>query len=170
MFVNILEKENLIIPTNAHEGDAGYDIIAASDPLIVGNRCESHQGAWHSVDYIEYKTNIFLAPLEKNVHILIFPRSSISKYNLQLCNGIGLCDNGYRGMITCRLRYIFQPEDLIIKDFGIVGLINYNKIYQRGDKIAQLVIQRTYSMEFVLVQSLDTTERGEGGYGSSDKK
>jgi dUTP pyrophosphatase len=105
------------------------------------------------------------------------PRSSVSKYNLVLCNSVGLVDESYRGEIRARFKYIAQAEDMIISQvcdhkgysFPLEIKINKEKIYKKGDKIAQLVISPTFEAEFVFVENLDETERGSGGFGSSGK-
>jgi len=63
----------------ARVGDAGYDIIAASEPNIVGTI--AYGPYWQKIDYIEYDTGLQIAP-EKGYHTLVVPRSSISNFNL----------------------------------------------------------------------------------------
>jgi dUTP pyrophosphatase len=165
--------ENLEIPKRKSDKAAGYDIIATSDPKIVGNQ---YKDGWNSIDYIEYETNLYIAPSLENVHTFIFPRSSISKYNLVLANSIGLIDNDYRGQLCCRFKYIFQPQDMKViqdVDYGIgevVGKIDINKIYKKGDAIAQLMLSETITVEWVVVDNLDETKRGSGGFGSTDNQ
>lgn len=126
-------------------------------------------------------------------HTLIHPRSSVRKYNLVLANSIGLVDNDYRGEIILCFKYIWQPEDFVIllnpnmtiTDGGsidkindttaklkvdILGKLNREKIYKKGDKIGQLVVSQTNPAEFNFVNELDATVRGEGGFGSTDVK
>jgi dUTPase len=183
------EKGNKIDVTPPYRGSesaAGYDIIATSDPKIVGHNLtpvgyESSEidNRWISVDYIEYETNLYIAPSVVTTHTLIHPRSSISKYNLVLANSIGLIDNDYRGMVICRFKYMWQPEDFSIwheavdnsshHPINISGRVNMNKIYKKGDKIAQLVFESTVQVEFELVDDLTQTQRGSGGFGSTDQ-
>jgi len=171
----------LTIPNNANNTDAGYDIVATSEPNIIGEKVDEDGVAlWKSISYIEYKTNVFISPQSdyvndafwatnaKNYHTLLFPRSSISKYNLSLCNSIGLVDKCYIGELMFRFNYIFQPADYTVGKNGIVGTVNYDKIYKIGDKIGQLVISQTIHPEFKLVDELKATLRGTGGFGSSD--
>ena len=177
------------VPKQATENSAGYDIIAISDPKIIGEKLEdkfflSNEPKvdwWKHIFYIEYETGLYIAPLD-NVHTLIYPRSSISsKTNLILANSIGLIDTDYRGQILCRFRYIWQPFDLAwlsIKDHSnpnnpyvpmTLGNINPNKIYKKGDIIAQLVFNPTTNVKFIPVNELNETMRAEGGFGSTDK-
>lgn len=177
--VKIKSMPGLVIPKNAHDSDAGYDIIATSEPNFVGEK--SGLNSWKRLDYIEYQTNIFIQPvfevdkefywLNNYFHTLIMARSSISSKNLVLCNSVGLADASYTGQLLCRFQYIWQPYDLRICPLGsIEGVIDTNKIYQKNQKIAQLVFQPTIHADFIEVEELEETERGENGFGSSDKK
>lgn len=139
--------ENAVLPQKANDKDAGYDLVAISDPEIKYNGDE--------ILYIQYRTGIAIEPPE-GYHTEIYPRSSISKYNLQLCNSLGLIDEPYRGEIILRFNLINSK---------LIG----SKIYRKGDKIGQLVIKKTISMDFVEVEELEETDRGEGGFGSSGK-
>ncbi len=174
MIVNILNTRNHKIPQKSYETDAGYDIIATSDPVIVGDKCFGfYKEAWRSVDYIEYETDLHIQwtewPFDKYemFHTLVFPRSSIRNKNLILSNSIGLIDSDYTGQIKVNFKYIFQPNDLVIMDGEKIITINDQKIYQKGDKIAQLVFQPTFSVKFVVVDSLKETKRKDCGFGST---
>ena len=140
-------NKNAVLPQKANDQDAGYDLIAISKPEIKYDN--------DNVLYIQYKTGIAIEPPE-GYHTEIYPRSSISKYNLQLCNSLGLIDEPYRGEIILRFNLINSK---------LVG----SKIYQKGDKIGQLVIKKTISMDFIEVEELEETNRGTGGFGSSGK-
>ena len=180
MKIYVKKVEGATLPERGSELAAGYDIVATSDPKIVGQKYtpvgmeSSEQGnLWNSVDYIEYETNLFIAPSAVTFHTLIHPRSSVSKYNLVLANSIGLVDNDYRGMVICRFKYIWQPEDWGVwvseSTRTFISKLNYNKIYKKGDKIAQLVAEPTVQIEWELVDDLNQTQRGEGGFGSTDQ-
>ncbi len=168
--------DGIRIPERAHDDDAGYDIFTVLDPLVTGVNEEGKlikngeaKGLWRRVDFIEYRTNLFWTP-EAEKHIEIFPRSSLSKYNLLLCNSVGTIDTGYTGEILCRFRYIWQPEDLRVVPFqGIMGWINIEKIYKNGDAIAQMKGRDNVSLEFEFVNELGETKRADGGFGSSKK-
>lgn len=174
MKIYVKKIDGITLPQKGTDLSAGYDIVATSDPKIVGKQIDD---VWQLIDYIEYETNLFIAPSAVTFHTLIHPRSSVSKYNLVLANSIGLVDNDYRGMVICRFKYIWQPEDFKVltinsgnKGSGnIYGKPNLEKIYKKGDKIAQLVLEPTIQAEWVLVDDLNQTQRGEGGFGSTDK-
>lgn len=82
---------------------------------------------------------------------LIFPRSSIRKTDLVLSNAVGVIDSGYRGEIQVT--------------FKRTGL---NK-YEIGDRGAQIIIMPHPIVDFIEVDELTNTERGEGGFGSTGK-
>lgn len=189
--INIKVTAGTPLPKQATNLAAGYDIIAMSEPKIVGEKLddkfflpeEEKSNWWKNISYIEYETGIFLAPNDETVHTLIYPRSSISsKTNLVLANSIGLIDTDYRGQLLCRFRYIWQPFDmawLSVKDHSdpnnayitmMCGHLDETKIYKKGDAIGQLVAEGTNRINFNLVDELTKTARGEGGFGSTNEK
>ena len=103
--------------------------------------------------------------------ILAFPRSSVSKYNLTLANSIGLIDADYRGEVLLRFKYNWQPEDYRIRTDNLLeGRVNVDKLYKKGDKVCQLKVTKVENVKFELVDELDSTNRGDGGFGSTDNK
>lgn len=176
MKIFVKNVKGLALPKKANETDAGYDITATSEPRIIGEFIERPLDGlrmYKNVQFIEYETNLQIAPETKDVHTLVFPRSSISKTYLGFANSVAVIDNGYRGQILIRFRYNFQPEDLVILPeqgvYKAYGIINNEKIYQRNDKIGQLVIAPTLKADLVLIDDLNETERGTGGFGSTGK-
>lgn len=175
MKIYIKKIDGVDIPKKGSPTSAGYDIISTSEPKIVG--IQDGEG-WRSIDYIQYETNLFIAPSASTFHTLIHPRSSVSKYNLVLANSIGLVDNDYRGMVICRFKYIWQPEDMWWgsepnegqSKKTIIAKVNENKIYKKGDAIAQLVFEETINADWEIVDDLNHTQRGTGGFGSTDSK
>ncbi len=176
--VNILKNEvvqsNEDFPKAKSELASGYDFKASSDPIIKGDELtvkikDIDVKVYSRIDYIEYKTGIFISP-EQKCHTLIMPRSSISKYNLLLANSIGLIDADYTGELLCRFKYIIQPTDLNIVNGQIYTSIDYSKIYKKGDYIAQLVAAERININFMSTLQLKQTERGNGGFGSTDEK
>lgn len=151
--------EDAVLPKRANVSDAGYDIVAIDDGTV------DEQG------FIQYRTGISICP-DLGYHVEIFPRSSISKYDLALANSIGLVDNGYRGEILVRFKptmKIYETTANENVDQKQVFLTHpfYIKKYVKGDKIAQLVIRRTEDAEFALVDVLSDSQRGTGGFGST---
>jgi dUTPase len=168
------------LPKKGTDRATGFDVVVTSDPEIVGDQYEN--GAYKRIDYIQYKTNLKLAVLKDrqfsnfgytdlDYDILAFPRSSVSKYNLVLANCIGLIDADYRGEVLLRFKYIWQPEDYLVRiDKLLEGYVNFTKLYNKGDKVCQLKVTKVENVEFVLVDELDSTNRGDGGFGSTDTK
>ena len=168
------------LPKKGTDRATGFDVIVTSDPEIIGEKYEN--GAYKRIDYIQYKTNLKLAVqkdrqfsnfgyTDLDYDILAFPRSSVSKYNLVLANCIGLIDADYRGEVLLRFKYIWQPEDYTIRTDNLLeGHVNFDKLYNKGDKVCQLKVTKVENVEFVLVDELDSTTRGEGGFGSTDNK
>jgi len=131
---------NAVIPQYAKAGDAGVDLVAT----------EVIDGYGFSVTY---GTGLAMEIPEGYVG-LVFPRSSIRKYDISLTNCVGVIDSGYRGEIQATFR----------KEAGIPS-----KRYDVGDKIAQMIILPYPSIEFMEVEELSDTERGMGGFGSTGK-
>lgn len=192
MKILVKKVNGVVVPTRAHNDDAAYDITAVSEPEIVGEKYERPADgimAWSRIDYIQYKTNLFIAPQDEDryeqehfviepddreilYHTLIFARSSISKKNLVIANSVPVIDHGYRGEISVRFKYIFQPEDyVLVPEFGrtrLYAILKPESVYQKGDRIAQIKAVENIDIDFELVESLDETQRGSGGFGSSN--
>lgn len=193
MKIQILKNETYQsvnnLPQKATDRASGFDVIATSEPEIVG--IINDDGTYKKIDYIQYKTNLKLAVqkdrqyssfgyIDIDCDVLAFPRSSVSKYNLVLANSIGLIDADYRGEVLIRFKYIWQPEDYGVYKhesndgsllyYYIGGKPNIDKIYKKDDKICQLKVTKVENVEFVLVDELDSTNRGEGAFGSTDTK
>lgn len=101
--------------------------------------------------YVEYGTGLALE-IPQGYCGLLFPRSSVSKTGQVLCNSVGLVDSGYRGEL--RLRYYAQNNDTL---------------YTVGDKVGQLLILPYPSIELEEAKELSSSERAEGGFGSTGK-
>lgn len=101
-------------------------------------------------NYVQYNTNIGVEIPEGYVG-LVFPRSSISDTNLLLANSVGVIDSSYRGAIKCRFK-----------------TTHGSRPYEIGDRIAQLIIIPYPQIQFEEVEELSTTERNDGGFGSTN--
>ncbi|MER7002631.1 dUTP diphosphatase [Dactylosporangium sp. NPDC000555] len=130
----------LPLPAYAHPGDAGADLFAAQDVEIgPGERAL-------------VRTGIAIA-LPTGYVGLVHPRSGLAaRMGVTVLNAPGTVDAGYRGEI-------------------LVNLINHDRVISakicRGDRIAQLVIQRVERAHFHVVEDLPDTVRGAGGHGST---
>lgn len=126
-----------VVPSYAKPGDAGMDLTAVScqwiDRRLVckfGLAFEIPQG------YVG----------------LIFPRSSIFKYNLALSNAVGVIDSGYRGEVSAIFNTIAVGKEITFKP---------------GERIAQMIIIPHPHVVCVEADELSSTERGVGGFGST---
>jgi dUTPase len=178
MNLNILQNKG-VINAPAKSGDAGYDIVAVNEPRVVGS---IYQGLYYkSISHIEYDTEIMIEPdkLEGayDFYMLLYPRSSIIKTNLILANSVGVIDSGYRGSIKVCFKYIMQPDDMKIIEGqtvrgkhakAIVSSIDPQRVYQRGDKIAQLIPCKHLPLDISYVNSISNSERGDSGFGSTN--
>ena len=99
-------------------------------------------------------TGLFMA-LPSGVEAQVRPRSGLAlKHGITVLNTPGTIDADYRGELMVLL-VNFSNEDFVIND---------------GERIAQMVIAQHYTAEFTLVEELDSTERGSGGYGHTGVK
>lgn len=187
-----------ILPAAGSTLAAGYDVVTVDNPIIEGDSVVINGVTYYNrIDYIEYRTALYISPQPGNTvnssgretyHALLHPRSSVRKYNLLLANSIGLIDTDYRGELLFCYKYIWQPEDCsLVKekagpvqqtsdttwiqeyDYKMLWKPNMNKIYKKGDKVGQIVTEKNNPTEYVFVDELDSTERGNGGFGSTDK-
>lgn len=133
-----------VIPSYGTDGSAGMD-ITASGVVTYTN------------DYIQYHTGLAFE-IPPGYVMKIYPRSSISKYDLVLANNVPIIDSDYRGEVLLRFKIVGHQSE---------G--NSEKIYKPGDKIAQLIIEPYPKVEFTEVLELSDTERGNGGFGSTGK-
>jgi dUTP pyrophosphatase len=133
---------DLPLPAAAHEGDAGIDLYA-SDGAVVSAR-----GGRALIP-----TGISIA-IPMGYGGFVLPRSGLAlRHGLSVVNGPGLIDAAYRGEIKVILLNT-DPDD----DYTI----------ERGDRVAQLVIQRVESVVWDVVDTLDGVDRG-GGFGHSGR-
>ena len=96
---------------------------------------------------------------------MLFPRSSICKQNQYLTNSVGVLDSNYRGEVKFKFKFGIGL-DTLNKEFH--PIIPYN-FYEVGDRIGQLIIMPYPNIEFEEVDELTSTNRGEGGFGSTGK-
>lgn len=148
--------KDAVIPSYAREGDAGMDLTAVTSSYdVYGNTC--------------YGTGLAFE-IPKGYVGLLFPRSSNSKKDLRLTNSVGVIDSGYRGEVYFKFRNDnFNNMASQLKLDLIDGNIGFNNEYKVGDRIGQIIILPYPQIEFEEVEELSETERGEGGYGSTDE-
>lgn len=102
--------------------------------------------------FVQYGTGIAVEIPEGHVGLL-FSRSSVTKRDLMLKNAVGVIDSGYRGEVMLRFKSIKPHENR----------------YEVGDKIGQLIIMPIPEIQPIWALELEGSERGEGGFGSTDK-
>ena len=135
-------EEGAQVPTYAHESDAAADLYAANTMILPA----------HSTSNM-VRTGVHIG-LPEGWMAMIFPRSSIgAKTGLRLSNSAGIIDSSYRGPLGVLY------DNISDSDYTI----------NAGDRIAQLLVMPSYHFRAEVVDILDTTERGEGGFGSSGK-
>ena len=143
-------SENAVIPFKKHDDDFCYDVVATSCEEIAPN-------------VYKYGTGLALQIEEGNrrmskrrgaiLGIDARPRSSVWKTGMVLSNCYGTIDAGYTGEISAVFYHVMP---------------NMPK-YEPGDRIMQICIGHTYDIEFEEADELSTTDRGDGGYGSTGK-
>lgn len=135
--------ENAVIPQYAHDTDAGLDLTAVSlERDDYGN--------------LVYHTGLAIE-IPDGYAGFLFPRSSVSKYDLSLCNCVGVIDSAYRGEIILKFNYLNS----------IVNCGHDRDIYGKGDRVAQLIILPYPKIKLVETDELSDSDRGEGGFGST---
>ena len=129
-----------VVPSYAHPGDAGADLCTTVDVrLAPGERAL-------------LPTGLAMA-LPEGYVALVHPRSGLAaRCGLSIVNTPGTVDAGYRGEVKVLLINLDPREDVVLA---------------KGDRIAQLVVQRVEHARFVEVETLPGSSRGEGGYGST---
>ncbi len=142
MRVEILrEDKQLPLPMYQHEGDAGMDLYSAEDHVLKPGERKV------------FSTGIKLA-IPKGYEVHIRPRSGLAiKYGVTVLNTPGTIDHQYRGMV------------------GVILINHGNKPFEvkKGERLAQMVLNKFENFELKEVEELSETERGEGGFGSTGK-
>lgn len=139
MKIKVLDKN--CIPVKAHSIDAGFDVKARTEFVILPKETA-------------------MIPTGVCVEIpvgmvgLLFPRSSISKTSLRMCNSVGVIDSGFTGEIKVPLQNTHHTLMVRVNQY---------------DKIAQLVIVPLADVSIEIVDELKESERGDGGFGSTGR-
>jgi dUTP pyrophosphatase len=133
-----------VTPQYAQYGDAGMDLTATSFRV--------------SDTFMEFGTGIAVQ-IPYGYVGLLFPRSSITKsaQGVSLKNSVGVIDSNYRGEILVRFELPYSGHTV-----GNIPVV--------GDKVAQLLVIPYPTVHMEEVQELSDSNRGQGGFGSTDKK
>ena len=168
-------SKDAVVPFKTYDKDFCYDVVATSEdeiapnvwkyglglafqiergfePILIkkNNKVNSPHAITLDSDNL-FCVNISQSPI--NFSIDFRPRSSIYKTGMVLSNSIGTIDELYSGEV-CAIFYHFLPD---------------MPRYHKGDKIGQIKLGITLPMDFIEVDELDKTERGDGGFGSTGK-
>jgi len=134
---------DLPLPAYAHAGDAGADLLAREAVVLAA-------GGGRAL----VPTGVAVA-LPEGTAGLVMPRSGLAlRHGVTVLNTPGLIDAGYRGELKVLLVNTDPTDDYRI---------------ERGDRIAQLVVQRVERVELVEVDELPTSSRDAGGFGSTGR-
>jgi dUTP pyrophosphatase len=135
--------KDAVTPSYSKDGDAGMDLTITT---IISETTTD----------VTYGFGIALE-IPKNYVGLVFPRSSVRKYDLSLTNCVGVIDSGYRGEIQAT----FKKTSWLKGDSA--------DKYVVGDRGAQIIILPYPKITMVETEELSDTERGDGGFGSTGK-
>lgn len=133
-------NDKAVIPKYAHDSDAGLDLTCVG---------------FHTDDRGNFVYDTGLAfEIPPGYVGLLFPRSSVCKKDLILTNCVGVIDSGYRGPVM--LKYKAYNKETV-------------SMYSVGDRVGQLIIMPYPKIELVESDNLDSSDRGDAGYGSTGK-
>jgi dUTP pyrophosphatase len=166
--IKLIDKK-AVLPSKAHESDSGWDLSVIGIHKIEG-------------DTVFFKTGLQIKPPAGH-YFEVYPRSSISALPCMLANSVGIIDESYRGELIVPIRILHPGVGISSeRDTYPGGMIKAldarptsinevaNLIIGKKPKIAQMILRKRINTSFEEISSLDETERGEGGFGSSDSK
>lgn len=143
--IQVLCNDPDLYPTKATLGSAAFDLRI--DKVAYDNPC----------GFIKVHTGLRVA-FPSDYVLLVYPRSGLAaKYGLRLANGVGVIDSDYRGEIMLMMDYSAEFSSVV-------------KELQRGNRIAQAILQPIPQTRFVFVKELSETVRGTGGFGHTGTK
>lgn len=141
--VKVIVEEGVTLPKYETSGSAGMDVRAnIKEPIVLG-----------SLERVLVPTGLRIA-IPEGYEVQVRPRSGLAlKHGISMANAVGTIDSDYRGEI------------------GVI-LINLSKdeyVIHPQERIGQLVLNKVAQVEFEIVEALDETERGAGGFGHTGK-
>ena len=148
--MKILLDDGSKIPLRAHDSDAGYDLFARENFAVPPCTCDHFYGTTAKVGSAIHDTGVHIAIPRGYVG---FIKSKLGLIVMQGLTAEGVVDAEYSGSIVVKL-YNHSA---------------YPYCFKKGDKITQLVILPIFTPELELVDSLEETERGDNGFGSTGK-
>jgi dUTP pyrophosphatase len=135
-------RDDAVVPTRAHPGDAGLDLVAVS-------RLELAPGERGIVD-----TGVAVAVPDGHAGFLLRRSGLAANHGVTVLNAPGLIDSGYRGELKVILLNTDREDTFVLEP---------------GERVAQLVVLPIGLFEPLEVEQLDSTERGHGGHGSTGR-
>ena len=127
-----------------HQGDAGINLYCTTD-IVVPPQTQT---------VLEFGVRCRMQSDNGYLSYLLVPRSSISKTPLRMSNSVGVIDSGYRGLIMAYVDNISSQTSYTVK---------------KGSSLFQIIHPSLSPLEVRIVDTLDETSRGEGGFGSTNK-
>ena len=141
--------DSVIDPYKANDSDMCFDIYANSEGKFYNKE---------GVTFVEYSTGLFFE-IPTGYAIRLVPRSSISNYSLLLANSPGTVDELYRKEVFVRFR--------ITTEVPFLNNSSNLKIYNKGERICQMNLEKVVPTTLLLVDEIQETHRG--GFGSTGK-
>ena len=133
--------KDAVIPKYETSGAVGMDLTAVSK-------------SYDEFGNVVYGTGLAIE-IPDGYYADLRPRSSVSKYDLVLANSVGTIDSDYRGELVLKFKRYSEKNA-------------YFNTYEIGDRIAQIIILPYPKINFIEVEELSNTERGNGGFGSTN--
>ena len=142
--------EDAILPTKAHDGDNCFDLYAVEDTVIP-------RSSYGPVDEVKVGSaivpiGITVGYISEGYGFVLRPKSGLG-FKAGLQPHLGEIDNGYRGDCAVKM-YNLSDKD-------------YN--YKKGDKVAQIKIEKIYDTKIEWTNEAEEADRGDSGFGSSGK-
>ncbi len=148
LYKNKVESHNAMVMASSTP-DSGFDLFIPNDQTF--NNYHHADNIWKPL-FVDLNIKACMIENDKCIGFQIYPRSSISKTPLMLANQVGIIDSGYRGSLIAAFRS-FQQEYKIEKHSRLVQICHPTL--------------KPFIVKIVSEDQLSTTERGEGGFGST---
>lgn len=156
---NVVLNEGATLPTRAHDTDVGYDVTAAEVEFVY-EKPTLLQRLLHlepRIVTVKCDTGVQAVPCDKGYWLMGVPNSRVAKLPFVLGNSCGVIDPDYTGTI----RYIYNV--LPTKDSNKLA----KEYFKKGAVIGQLLVMPRTAINATVVDTLEKTERGDGGFGST---
>jgi dUTP pyrophosphatase len=147
-------NENAVVPVFATKGAACADVVATE---IV------KQDSYNVTVKLGFATEI-----PEGYKGVVVPRSSFTQKGWVMQNSPAQIDSDYRG--EWMLKFQSLTFDAVSTRHNLIDLLPEDFPYEVGDRVAQVYFEKVEQAEFVVVDDLESTERGEGGFGSTGVK